>query len=151
MLPEIEQSVLHVFTTYRENDRLLSALALFFNEYKEELVKHIRREENEFFPYVEKLLHASRGIHTESVSEKIMKHSSLEHFLLTHDNVEEKLDEVRDIIRRHSPEGPLPFPYRIFLTQVDIFAMELKKHGVIEDHLFVPMVLKLEAGLIGRY
>ncbi len=151
MLPEIEQSVLHVFTTYRESDRLLSALALFFNEYKEELVQHIRREEKEFFPYVQRLLNARRGIHTENEVESILKQSPLEQFLLTHDAVEDKLDEVREIIRSHSPSGPLPFPYRIFLNQVDIFAMELKKHGVIEDHLFVPMVLKLETELIRKH
>ncbi len=147
MLPEIEQSVLHVFSLYRQSDRLLSALVLFFNEYKKELVQHILQEESTFFPYVEKLLEAQKGGYPKYTMENLLKTSPLELFLEHHDAVEDRLEEVRNIILNHSPEGNLPFPYRIFLTQVDIFAMELEKHGIIEEVLFLPMVQHLEMEL----
>lgn len=147
MLPEIEQSVLHVFTLYRQSDRLLSALVLFFNEYKKELVQHILQEENTFFPHVEKLLDAQKGTLPLCEAENLLKASPLERFAEHHDAVEDRLEEVRTIILNHSPEGALPFAYRIFLTQVDIFAMELEKHGIIEDVLFLPMVQQLELKL----
>lgn len=150
MLPEIEQSVLHVFTHYQQSDNLLSALVLFFKEYKKELAQHILQEENTFFIYVEKLLAVQKGLLPEFEAKKILEASPLEHFLENHDAVEDRLTEVRTIVLNHSPEVTLPFPYHIFLTQVDIFIVELEKHGIIEDVLFLPMVQQLEMKLVQK-
>jgi len=38
-------------------------------------------------------------------------------------------------------------PYKIFLNQVELFELELRKHAIIEDHVLVPMALELEQQL----
>jgi regulator of cell morphogenesis and NO signaling len=40
-----------------------------------------------------------------------------------------------------------PLPYRVFLNQVELFEMELRKHAIIEDHVLVPMAREMEAKL----
>ena len=49
-LPEIEQSLLHIFSRYGKTHELLAELCLFFNDYKTDLIEHVKMEEREFFP-----------------------------------------------------------------------------------------------------
>ena len=55
--------------------------------------------------------------------------------------------EVSEIIKRYSAYEATPLPYRIFLNQVELFELELRKHAIIEDHVLVPMAMELEAKL----
>ena len=41
-LPEIEQSLAHIVNKYGSTHRLLAGLAVYFNNYKKKLVRHIR-------------------------------------------------------------------------------------------------------------
>ncbi len=57
---------------------------------------------------------------------------------------EDELKEVNEIINKYSKNENPPLPYRIFLNQVQIFELELRKHAIIEDHVLLPLVLELE-------
>ena len=144
LLPEIEQSMLHVFTRYPNGHSLLSALALFFNEYKEKLVEHIRAEETHFFPYAYQLICAQNAHAANTDLQALISNSPLRNIKENHHSIEDELDEVSRIIKSYSVEGEVPFPYRIFLTQVELFAVELRKHALIEDYVFLPMMLEME-------
>jgi regulator of cell morphogenesis and NO signaling len=147
MLPEIEQSVGHISKFYGQSDPMVSDLILSFHEYKKRLIQHILQEENPFYLYVEKLLDAQKEALTGYDTENLLKASPMDSFPENRNAVEEQLEEVRNIILDHSPEAPLPLPCLIFLTQVDLFAMELEKHGIIKDVVFLPMVQQLEMQL----
>ena len=43
-LPEIEQSLLHIFSRYGKTHELLAELCLFFNDYKNDLIEHVKME-----------------------------------------------------------------------------------------------------------
>ncbi len=143
-LPEIEQSLLHIFSKYGQTHQLLAALAMFFNSYKTKLVAHIKTEEKEFFPYIKKLMKAEKGELDSNAKAGLFSESSVEDFNDTHDPIEDELKEVSKIIQEFSGKDEMPLPYRIFLNQVELFELELRKHAIIEDHVLVPMAIELE-------
>lgn len=146
-LPEIEQSLLHIFSKYGQSHQLLASLAYFFNDYKTHLIEHIRMEEKELFPYIKKLIELSKQpIELRNLAEKST--FSIKQFIDSHSPVEDELQEVSHLIRRYSGEESVPLPYKIFLNQVELFELELRKHAIIEDHVLVPMALELEKKMI---
>ena len=145
-LPEIEQSMVHIFSKYGQSHQLLASLAYFFNDYKNKLVEHIRMEERDFFPYIKQLIEASDAPLEVRQSLK-NKHLSIKEFIEGHASIEDELQEVSQLIKRYSGSEPLPLPFKIFLNQVEIFELELRKHAIIEDHVLVPMAQELEKRL----
>lgn len=146
-LPEIEQSLLHIFSRYGKTHELLAELCFFFNDYKNDLIDHIKMEEREFFPYIKRLVKAADGeLSAEEISGLLSK-ASIAQFTDHHDSIEDELKEVSQIIKRYSEYETTPFPYRIFLNQVELFELELRKHAIIEDHVLVPMAKELEEKL----
>lgn len=145
-LPEIEQSMLHIFSKYSESHQLLAGLAYFFNDYKAKLIEHIRFEEKELFPYIQALIKMSKEPPTLQKTVHLASNPdfSIHNFIEAHSCIEDELEEVSALIRRYSGNQALPLPYRIFLNQVEIFELELRKHAIIEDHVLVPMALELE-------
>lgn len=146
-LPEIEQSLLHIFSRYGKTHQLLAQLCFFFNDYKNDLIAHVKMEEREFFPYIKRLVKATQGgLSPEEISDLLSK-ASIAQFTDHHDSIEDELKEVSEIIKRYSDHETTPLPYRIFLNQVELFELELRKHAIIEDHVLVPMALELEEAL----
>lgn len=146
-LPEIEQSLLHIFSKYGQSHQLLASLAIFFNTYKNKLVDHIRMEEKQLFPYIRKMIVASKIKSICAESLEINPDFSIEKFISSHSPIEDELKEVSQIIKQYSGNEAIPLPYKIFLNQVEIFELELRKHAIIEDHVLVPMVIELEKKL----
>ncbi len=145
-LPEIEQSMVHIFSKYGQSHQLLASLAYFFNGYKNKLVEHIKMEEREFFPYIKQLIEVSKAPLEIRKSLK-NNHLSIKEFIESHASIEDELQEVSQLIKRYSGSEPLPLPFKIFLNQVEIFELELRKHAIIEDHVLVPMAQELEKRL----
>lgn len=104
----------------------------FFDEYADEVNKHMSYEEKTVFPYVRKLL---RG-------EKDSKYN-ITIFRKHHDQIETKIVELKNILIKYYPG-----PGSNLLNSVlfDIFATEqdLVSHSLVEDNLFVPAILALE-------
>lgn len=107
----------------------------FFDEYAEEVNKHMTYEEKTVFPYVRGLLN----------SKKDPKYS-IAIFRKRHDQIEMKITELKNILLKYYPG-----PGSNLLNSVlfDIFATEqdLATHSHVEDYLFVPAILALEKTL----
>lgn len=104
----------------------------FFDEYAEEVNKHMMYEEKYVFPYVRALL---RG-------EKDPKYN-ITIFRKRHDQIEAKITELKNILIKYYPgEGSNLLNSVLF----DIFATEedLASHSRVEDFLFVPAILAIE-------
>lgn len=150
-LPEIEQSFYHLFLQYKDTHPLLILLSNFFIAYKKELTKHIQREEEILFPYIQSLIKARcQGFKSDELLE-IMKSYSIGTFIAEHNDMESDLANVRKVIVDYSPAYSItPFPYRIFLIQLHLFENDLRKHAQIEDEVLVPKALRLENELLSE-
>lgn len=130
-LPAIRRKLLEAIDC-SEND--VSFLILkFFDEYMREVRKHMEYEEKTVFKYVDALLQNNAP-----------KNYQISTFSKHHDQVGEKLTELKNIIIKYCPAKANTNLLNAALF--DIYACEerLESHCKVEDYIFVPAILSLE-------
>ena len=105
----------------------------FFDEYTREVRKHMDYEEKTVFKYVDLLIKGDAP-----------KNYQISTFSKHHDQVGEKLTELKNIIIKYCPAKANENLLNAALF--DIYACEagLESHCKVEDYIFVPAILKLE-------
>ena len=93
-IPEIRENL----SSLEEGPVTSSARILdrFFNDYRNEVEAHFEYEEQTVFPYIRGLVH---GVHTEGYS--------IEQFEENHSNIEDKLEDLKNILIKYLP-GEVP-------------------------------------------
>lgn len=142
-LPEIEQSILQVFNNYNDTHQMLIQMCHYFVEFKNKLIEHIKFEEKELFPYIQKLVELNSESSKDQI-QTVLKSFSFTTFLESHTNIEDDLQLVRKTILQHSEFENKPLPYRLFLSQIEHFEIDLCKHALIEDNVLMKKVVELE-------
>jgi regulator of cell morphogenesis and NO signaling len=133
-LLEIEQSITNLQLQSPEN-QLLPFLHSFYNWVKDNLIFHIKMEEEQLFPYIKALYHRL----------DIRSDFSIKHFIEHHsDTVELQISEVKKHIVRAQQSAYEIFPFRVLLKQLDEFEKDLRIHAKIEDEVLIPKALELE-------
>ena len=116
------------------DERQKKVVLKFFNDYRDELDKHFAYEEEVVFPYVESLL---RGTARDS-------EYSIEQFEEHHENVEEKLEDMKNIVMRYLP-GDCSDELKIMvLLAIYHLHDDLRRHTYVENNILVPVVSRLE-------
>lgn len=143
-LPLIEKYIKTILNNepHRTTDILL--LQKFFNKYKKEFVLHLDNEEMKVFPYVMDLLEISLQEQCNKALYAQMTKYSISAFLKEHDNLDEKLNDLQNIIIKYLT----PFESDYEVHQILILLSQLEKdvfqHAQLEDLLMVPVVMELE-------
>lgn len=145
-LLEIEQSIGILLRNYDGNHPLLNVLHTFYGDYKKDLIEHIKAEEAHVLPYIDQLLKSETNTAAVDVLRK-SNHVSLKSFVENHTDTEEDLSNVRNMIMQYQPPITNQTPYRILLTQLQLFERDLAVHALIEDHVLIPRALELEEKL----
>lgn len=130
-LPGIRRKLIEAIDC-SEND--VSFLILkFFDEYMHEVRKHMEYEERTVFRYVDALMQGNAP-----------KNYQISTFSKHHDQVGERLTELKNIIIKYCPTKANNNLLNAALF--DIYACEegLESHCHVEDFLFVPAILKVE-------
>ena len=112
-------------------------LSHFYDEYKQEVMRHIQYYEEEVvFPYIEALL---KGKRTDTYR--------IDEFEHNHTNIQDVLDDMMNILLKYLPGDILP-EERIEIS-LDIMELsdDLNRHSIIEDHILIPYVESLENAL----
>ncbi|MDP2339243.1 MAG: hemerythrin domain-containing protein [Bacteroidota bacterium] len=147
-----------------ENDRLIELFLLanpeesnenelvrkFYANFKEEFVIHISYEEREMFPYV---LELNEAIKNPSFREQFrQKHPgfSISGFEKEHSNMDDKLDDLKNIIIKYLPPNYDQNRGNAFLNNLFMFEKDMKNHSRIEDHILIPKVKQLEKVLLNH-
>lgn len=110
----------------------------FFDEYVEEVRKHMRFEEDVTFTYVEKLI--SDDVTTLKQTTPDSNHLIARH----HEAIEEKLKELKNLFIQYYPQKEVDnninsVVYELYRTQEDLFI-----HCKVEDAVFLPAVMYQE-------
>ena len=138
----------HMYYMDREMEHLRSSLARllepvdaaqrkvvekFFADYKAEVKNHFDYEEDVVFPYVNALLEgASRNGY------------SIGQFEENHSNIDEKLNDLKNIVMKYLPDVCDPVLRNEVLYHIFYLEDDLHHHTLIEDNVLVPMVDLLE-------
>jgi len=115
-----------------------NSLSLFilqmYDEYACEIRRHMNYEQETLFPYVKNLLVG------QSASDY-----NVETFSKHHDAADRQLHELKILIIKYLPQDGL-HNNQLTATLHDIFENEvwLRQHAMVEDHIFVPAIRRLE-------
>ena len=124
---ELEESI-------SEGDALGKLIMKLYEEYAQEIRRHMKYEEKTLFPYVESLLagHPIKDYNVETFS----KH---------HEQTDKKLRELKLMIIKYLPTDA-HHNNQLTATLYDIYNNEewLRQHAEVEDHIFTPAIKRLE-------
>lgn len=116
------------------NDSLAQLILKFYDEYAHEIRRHMQYEQKTLFPYVESLLDGRPG-----------NDYNVETFSKHHGAADKKLRELKLLIIKYLPSDGL-HNNQLTATLHDIYDNEawLRQHAMVEDHIFVPAIRRLE-------
>ena len=151
-LPQIEQLIrqLSDFSDHISGESL-KLIDTFFREYIRELQVHIEREEERVYPYVffvEEAYHMKKT--PESLISRIREYS-IDDFEHDHDNIEDKLFDLKNLIIKYLPLPENPNLCHDILIELFRLEADLNDHARIEDKVLVPKVRFMEKWINEHY
>lgn len=131
-LPHIESHLKRIVEACPE--KFGNTINRFFNEYKEEVESHFKYEENVVFPYINSLYNKT-----------IKPDFSISEFKSNHSNIEDKLNDLMNILIKYLPANI--FPKERIEISLDIMEVtsDLSCHTLVEERVLVPFVEMMEA------
>lgn len=133
-LPHIEHHLNKIADNIDE--KYGTILKRFFTNYKDEVSDHFSYEEKTVFPYLNKM---EQGI----INEKY----TIKEFSATHSNIEDKLNDLIQIIFKYLPKNTSSVESIELIFDIMQLSNDLKKHQLIEDKILIPYVAHLETKL----
>ncbi len=117
-----------------EGDALGILIMKFYDEYAQEIRRHMMYEEKTLFPYVESLLEG-----------RPMNDYNVETFSKHHEQTDKKLRELKLMVIKYLPSDD-HHNNKLMATLYDIYNNEewLRQHAEVEDHIFTPAIKRLE-------
>ena len=131
MVPNLAESLERMTAPCGEHQR--QTFWKFFSDYKEELLNHFSYEENVVFPYIEAMLRDRRS-----------GQYSIGEYEQNHSNVQEKLDDLKNLITKYLPQECRQEDASQVLNDLYALELDLGKHTFIEDDVLIPAARQLE-------
>ena len=124
---ELEESI-------NEGDPLGRLIMRLYDEYAQEIQRHMKYEEKTLFPYVQSLLDGQPA--TDYNIDTFSRH---------HESTDKKLRELKLMIIKYLPNDAHRYN-RLTATLYDIYNNEewLEQHAEVEDRIFAPAIKRLE-------
>lgn len=147
-IPELEKMINEMVIKSDADEKKSWLVKNFFKEYREELENHIQKEELKVQPYVLELEKAYEKGQLDDVLREKIREYSINDFADEHDNVEEKLYDLKNIIIKYLPPCPdKPLCNRLLL---ELYRLEkdLNAHAELEDKVLIPKVSIMEETLL---
>ncbi|MBL4745771.1 MAG: hemerythrin domain-containing protein [Flavobacteriaceae bacterium] len=135
VFPEIIKNIRGMTTSNKKPENLM--LERFFEEYKKEVDEHFAYENNIAFPYILSLLDVGNKTKNQT-------NYTISEYKEHHDNLEEKLDDLKRLLIQYLPPQNDSVMRRKLLVSLCNFEKDLMVHAMIEDNILVPLVEKLE-------
>ena len=133
-----------------ENKKSYELIQNFFNEYADEFVEHTDKEEKDVHPYV---LTIDEAYQKKEITKEIIsrvKKDSIKHYVDDHDNVEDKLFDLKNLIIKYLPPANDYTLSNAILYELFRLERDLNDHARIEDKVLVPKVQLLEKQILGK-
>ncbi len=144
VLPAIEVQIENMEKNCAIQGNTLILLLNFFKEYSRELTHHINREEEVVYPYIIAL---EKTIETGRVTgdfDQRMKYYSLTNYKQEHENVEEKLFDLKNLIIKYLPETRNDAYCHAVLRELFGLEHDLNNHSRIENLILLPKIEEME-------
>lgn len=141
-IPAIQQNIHKL--VYHLHDSRTDLVESFYNKYIEEVTEHMDYENETVFPYIE-------DIYDVFLKRSTIRSSMAEYDISIygehHDDIEDVLKDLKNILIRHLPQKEQGKTRRIVLQQLFELESDLYSHTRIEDEVLIPLVKELENDL----
>ena len=149
-IPEIEGLIRKMTANSKSDEESYLLAQNFFTEYKNELIAHVEREEKRVYPYAIALEEAIKtGLVPDALLQQMNAYSITE-YEAEHENVEEKLFDLKNIIIKYLPEPSSDQLSFHILDELFMFEKDLNEHARIENMILIPKVEAMEFELKNR-
>lgn len=141
---EIELLIQNLDWDSTDHERNYSILIKFFNEYKNEVKTHTKHEEETVYPYavfIGESYHSNKNL--EDCFYRMQKYS-ITNYAKEHDNIEEKLTDLKNIIIKYLPPPTNQDLLHSILIELFVLEKDLNNHSRIEEKILVPKILQME-------
>ncbi len=149
-VPELEVLIDNMVKECYSNAENIDVLRQFFTEYKNELVTHTKREDDVVFPYALKIEEAIENPEKRKGLVVELKEYSMQDYMNEHDNIEEKLFDLKNIIIKYLPPPKNKTLCNTVLTELFNLEQDINDHSRIEEKVLVPKVVDLEKKLLSH-
>lgn len=123
----------------------------FFNEYKDELFKHLLWEDNKIFPYAQSVEQAYlNGNNVKQVVEALRNYS-MKNFLGEHDDIESKLNDINILFVKYLPPVYNQHLCIRILRELSFLERDINDHSRIEEKVLAPKVIEMEKFLLKQH
>ncbi|MCD6598297.1 MAG: hemerythrin domain-containing protein [Bacteroidales bacterium] len=143
-IPEIEQLIDQMIKKCYSHNKHAHLLSSFFKEYKEELVNHISREDETVFPYAIKIEKNYLSSDLTIPKEQFPEGYTIDSYRSEHNNIEEKLFDLKNIIIKYLPSPENQVLCFNVLSALFILEQDMNDHSRIEDNVLIPKVILME-------
>ncbi len=143
-IPEIEEKIKLMVEDLKETTKNYELIKNFFTEYIRELRVHMELEETQVFPYV---LALSECIDTNTKTEGFEKYFNdynIQRYLEDHNDIEEKVFDLKNILIKYLPPPTDSCKYNSLLFEIFKLEKDLQDHSKLEDKVLIPKVKLME-------
>ena len=120
----------------------MKLVSLFFSDYFREVTDHLDYENQVFHPYV---IHLVEQMNSENIDNQ-NDYSAID-YRDHHDDIEEKLIDLKNLLIRYLPVGNDQVVRRKLLFLLSELEFDLKIHSDIEELILIPLTMQLEKKL----
>ncbi|GAB7085993.1 hemerythrin domain-containing protein [Marinifilum fragile] len=144
---DIEQKIKSLELEGSEDKKYIALIRNFFEGYKSELTEHIMREEDVVFPYVLAVDEIIKSEKFTDKNKKVFESFSIVEYEEEHDDIEEKLMDLRTIMIKYVAPPANTNLYHSIIQ--DLFRLEedLNYHSRIEDKVLIPKIILMEKSI----
>jgi regulator of cell morphogenesis and NO signaling len=125
------------------NAKEMALVPKFFVDYYNEVTEHFDYENKVVFPYVLELCEQLEHIQHVNFTTQYSVVEYREH----HDDIEEKLNDLKNLLIKYLPQGNDQSVRRKLLFQLSELENDLNIHSQIEDLILIPLVAQIESQL----
>jgi len=146
-IPEIQEKIVKLEVDLKETTQSYELIKNFFTEYIREFSTHIELEEKTVFPFV---LSLSKCIEENKISEDFKTNFgnySIDNYLEEHNDIEEKLFDLKNILIKYLPPPNDNCKYNALLFDIFRLEQDLKDHSKLEEKVLIPKVRNMEKEL----
>lgn len=144
-LDEIYPAILHNIQNMSDvnNSKEMTLVENFFHTYFNEVIEHLEYENNIVFPYMLELYDKTKN----PVPFDNQRRYSVNDYKEQHNDIEEKLDDLKNLIIKYLPKKNDHKQRRKLLLSLYELEFDLNIHSQIEDLILIPLVAKMETQL----
>jgi regulator of cell morphogenesis and NO signaling len=131
--PTIRKKLLDAISEPEQNIPYSALFIKFFDEYVQEVEKHIEYEDKVVFKYANNLIHS-----------QVDPKYSISIFRSKHNEIDSKLEELKNILIKYYPAKENNYLLTEVLFDILLCEKDLASHNRVEDFLFVPTIEAIE-------